>query len=262
MQDRVDPVLEEDALPHQAGPVSRPAPQLWRGQVRFPDQGQEIQAQHMRQDPGIHLVRLDFGLGNGDGPGIGGGLEILRQGSLSLYGRRAGLEAPAKLAASGINFGTLALADLYADPGPPQDSNKSRKSRWRRPPIRQPLDIVEGDQIDMSLASFQQPGQPGGMAYGIIQIAQENIFVGHLTSRGLKIVIGGSQDIGEANTLVGGNDPGTNLIVGSMQRDGQMIRCFQVGKLANALRQTYRGDSDMPLTDSQPGSLGGDLKRG
>src|SRR5579884_2447347 len=94
---------------------------------------------------------------------------------------------------------------------------------------------------------FRKFRRMGGL---IVEVAEQYVFIRHLPSGGGIEVIRGFEDGCQSRLVVGRHDSAAQLVVGSVQRDGQVILFFEIGEAADLGRQAYRRDGNMSRPDA------------
>src|SRR5262249_35192976 len=86
---------------------------------------------------------------------------------------------------------------------------------------------------------------------GIVEAAQQNGFVRHLSTGLFEEIVGGFHDRVDAGLFVGGNNARAQPIVGRVQRNRQVILFFQIGQAADLDRQADRRNRNVAGADAQ-----------
>ena len=96
-----------------------------------------------------------------------------------------------------------------------------------------------------------QPGKVGRMIRRIVHVTEKHILERQPPARGLPVAVGGGHHDGQANRLVDRHEPRSQVVVGRMQADGEVVARIRRRQSIDARWQADRRDGDSPLRDAE-----------
>ena len=165
---------------------------------------------------------------------------------------RLARHAAPQLTAGGVDLIPLARSHLHVQTAVAQDFEKPLLRFVRRLAIRQARNGIVWNHIEKRRSPTQDRHEFPRMLGPIVQLAEQHILEGQTSTVVGKETIGRVDHGLNRNRLVDRHDLGPQLVVRSMQRDGEMIVCMQLGQPIHRRRQTDGGDRHVPAADAEP----------
>jgi len=150
----------------------------------------------------------------------------------------------AELSTGCVDIGTFAFANSGGDSGGFEDTDEFAFSFFGRFGEGGFFDAIHGDEIDVGAASGEEPGEQAGVFRGIVFAADEDVFVGDAAAADVEVVVGRLEDFLDADVFIDGDQLGAELIVGCVERDGEVVGFTNAGEFSDFLGESNGGDGD------------------
>ena len=110
---------------------------------------------------------------------------------------------------------------------------------------------VVGDHVEQRGPPPSRAASRRGVLGRVVDTSEQDVFEGQPPAGGLPVAIGGGHHRRQADRLVDRHQPGPQVVVGRVQRHGQVVAGGEVGQPVDRRRQPDGRDRDPPLGDSQ-----------
>ena len=115
---------------------------------------------------------------------------------------------------------------------------------------RQGRDRVHRDHVDVGILSAEQRGQFPSVLRCVILSGQQDVLIRHTSPGPLEVFLCGLQDSVDPDRLVHRHNLGAQVVVGRVQRHGQVVRRPLSGEFTHPLRQSHGRHGDPSRTKS------------